>query len=150
MDVGGATKWHPEQVFGMHDVLQRLSETYGGYEKAGGDGSAPSRTYRLAHGQHVGIIASVSMPFCERCDRARITADGVFLTCLYADEGFSLRTLIRQGVRKESLQAVLQDVWSGRDDAGAQERLELRERQPIFSLDELRSNVHREMHIRRG
>jgi cyclic pyranopterin phosphate synthase len=150
MDVGGATKWHAGQVFGMHDVLQRLSETYGTYEKVGGDGSAPSRTYRLPHGQHVGIIASVSMPFCGRCDRARITADGVFLTCLYADQGFSLRTLIRQGVRKESLQAVLQHVWSGRDDAGAQERLALRERQPIFSLNELRSNVHREMHIRGG
>jgi len=151
MDVGGATHWQAEKVFALSDVLRVLGRAYGEVSETSSDPSAPARVFRLPSGQKVGVIASVSAPFCGACDRARITADGMFLTCLYSDQGFSLREVLRNGTQEKVVKKLINKIWSGRNDAGAEDRQALaQERQAIFSLQELRQNVHREMHLRGG
>ena len=151
MDVGGATQWHAQKVCGLSDVLGVLGQAYGSVIEESHEPNAPARSFRLSNGQTVGVIASVTAPFCGLCDRARITADGVFLTCLYSDQGFSLRELLRNGTEQQVVKKVINNIWSSRTDAGAEERLALaQEREAIFSLKELRENVHREMHLRGG
>ena len=73
--------------------------------------------YRYADGGgEIGIIASVSRPFCGDCNRARLSADGQLYTCLFATTGHDLRSLLRQGATDSELDGELRRIWSIRDD----------------------------------
>src|SRR5947208_17115273 len=84
--------------------------------------SAPAARFRLPDGTTFGIISSTSQPFCRTCDRARLTADGVFLLCLYAQHGTDLRRPLRAGATRETLHRLISAVWESRADRGAEER----------------------------
>jgi cyclic pyranopterin phosphate synthase len=147
MDVGGATRWSAEQVVSRESILRQL----GPVQALPGRGSAPAERFRLPSGQTFGIIASTTQPFCGACDRARITADGQLLTCLYATRGVDLRTPLRAGASDEELERLLSLTWRGRKDRGAESRLELRRaRGPFRSVNELREEPTLEMHRRGG
>jgi cyclic pyranopterin phosphate synthase len=151
MDVGGATRWSPEQVVGREELLTRLAARYGpvtAVPEPGG--SAPAERYRLADGMTVGIIASTTAPFCGACDRARLTADGTFFLCLYAARGLDLREPLRAGASDHELAGLIATAWRGRTDRGAEERLALARRDPLYSVAGLRADPHREMHTRGG
>ncbi len=81
--------WRPERVISATQIIARLEQELP-VEALPEDGS-PARRYRLGNGQTIGIIATVSQPFCARCDRLRITADGRLYTCLFGREGTLLR-----------------------------------------------------------
>ncbi|MCC6781237.1 MAG: GTP 3',8-cyclase MoaA [Planctomycetes bacterium] len=151
MDVGGATQWSHREVVSRAELVARLRARFGSVD-AESDGSwAPADRYRLPDGRVFGVISSTTQPFCATCDRARITADGVFFTCLYARDGLQLRDALRAGASDDELLATLARVWSQRADRGAEERLALRaERQALADRDELRANPHLEMHTRGG
>jgi molybdenum cofactor biosynthesis enzyme MoaA len=70
---------------------------------SGSDPAAPAERFRLGDGTTFGIIASTTQPFCRTCDRSRLTADGHFLLCLYADEGVDLREPLRSGATDEEI-----------------------------------------------
>jgi cyclic pyranopterin phosphate synthase len=73
--------------------------------------------YRYADGAgEIGVIASVSRPFCGDCNRARLSADGQLYTCLFATSGHDLRALLRGGASDEELEATLRTIWAARDD----------------------------------
>ena len=73
--------------------------------------------FRYADGEgEIGVIASVSRPFCGDCSRARLSADGQLYTCLFATQGHDLRALLRGGATDEDLEADLRRVWGSRDD----------------------------------
>jgi cyclic pyranopterin phosphate synthase len=151
MDVGGATHWSMSQVVSRQEILDRLEETLGPVEALPGRGSAPAERFRLPDGRVFGIIASTTQPFCAKCDRARLTADGQLLTCLYATKGLDLKTPLRRGDSPEALEALLHDTWGRRTDRGAEERLALREaRGPLATASELKRKPHLEMHTRGG
>ena len=150
MDVGGALRWSSRQVFSREQILARLESEYGPIEPAGGQGSAPAGRYRLPDGTTFGIIASVTQPFCGSCDRSRLTADGLFLMCLYAREGADLKKLLRGGASPEEIAARIAALWQGRSDRGAEQRLAVPQRSTLFQIQELRSDPHREMHTRGG
>ena len=150
MDVGGAVRWSAKQVFSREDILARLASEYGPIEPAGGRGSAPAGRYRLPDGTTFGVIASVTEPFCGSCDRARLTADGLFLLCLYAREGTDLKRLLRNGASPDQIAARIRELWTGRADRGAERRLAVPQRSTLFQIQELRSDPHREMHTRGG
>ncbi len=80
MDVGGATQWSPEKVMSGAAILERIEAHYGPTEPIGETTWAPADRYRLPDGSVFGLIASTTSPFCSTCDRARLTADGVWLT----------------------------------------------------------------------
>ena len=75
-------------------------------------------------GGEIGVIASVSAPFCGDCTRARLSADGKLYTCLFAVEGHDLREPIRSGASDDDLRALIGRVWSVRSDRYSELRSE--------------------------
>ena len=151
MDVGGATRWSPERVFSKREMLRRIEERAGATATPIDlESWAPARRFRLPDGTTFGIIASTTEPFCRTCDRSRLTADGVFYTCLYAQMGLDLRAKLRSGASDEELEAILGARWLAREDRGAEVRLELARRDALVEVDRLRKDPHLEMHTRGG
>jgi cyclic pyranopterin phosphate synthase len=104
----------------------------------------------LTDGTTFGIIASTTAPFCADCDRSRLTADGQWYLCLYAQQGTDLRGPLRRGASTEELKALILPTWQSRSDRGAEERLAGRGREPLISIGRLRQDPHLEMHTRGG
>ncbi len=150
MDVGGATRWSMDQVVSQREMLATLGQRYGAIQPLSDDSRAPAARFRLPDGTTFGIIASTTAPFCRSCDRSRVTADGTWLLCLYAEQGVDLRDPLRQGATDEDLAAVIRDGWRGRMDRGAEMRLGVQERSALYRLESLRADPHREMHTRGG
>ena len=108
---------------------------------------APDR-YRLPDGTIFGIIASTTAPFCESCDRSRLTADGMWYLCLYATRGIDLRYPLRHGASASDIEALVRSTWEKRRDRGAEDRLTARDRTPHSVEHSARSDL--EMHTRGG
>lgn len=150
MDVGGATNWSMDTVVSRREMIERLSAHYGELVPTGERNSAPADRYRLPDGTLFGIISSTTEPFCAACDRARLTADGMLYLCLYAREGLDLRQPLRDGADADELTQIISTSWGGREDRGAEKRLEESERSALHARDELREDPRLEMHTRGG
>jgi cyclic pyranopterin phosphate synthase len=150
MDVGGATQWSMEMVVSRRQILDKLEARYGPVQPLSENGSAPADRFALADGTIFGIIASTTDPFCRTCDRSRITADGVWFLCLYSAQGTDLRTPLRAGASADKIKDLIVETWTGRADRGAEERKALNFRGPLYQIDDLRRDPHREMHTRGG
>jgi cyclic pyranopterin phosphate synthase len=150
MDVGGATRWSPQQVHPQAEILATIAARFGGVTPVQTDASSPARRWALPDGTTFGVIASTTAPFCRDCDRARLTADGMLLLCLYATRGTDLRGALRGGAADEELAAQIATAWSRRADRGAEERLALLGRRPLAPAEALRADPHLEMHTRGG
>ena len=125
MDVGGATRWSPGAVVSRREMLDALARHYGPITPIDEESSAPADRFALPDGTIFGIISSTTEPFCDSCDRSRLTADGVWLMCLYASAGTDLRRPLRAGATADELRHLIATVWSSRADRGAEERLGL-------------------------
>ena len=127
MDVGHAHGWSLERTFTQREILQRLS-AHGPFRKQGRvEGRAPARNFMpTSEGEDgsFGVIASVSDPFCASCSRARLTADGKLVSCLFAHDSTDLRKLLRSGTDDDQLKAVIEKTWLRRSDRYSEERLE--------------------------
>jgi GTP 3',8-cyclase len=150
MDVGGATHWRPGAVVSRAEMLARLEDRYGPVAPVIEDSSAPAARYRLEDGTTFGIISSTTQPFCRTCDRARLTADGILLLCLYAQHGTDLRRPLRAGASADTLRQLIRAVWEGRADRGAEERRATRGRAAYIPVTMLKRDAHLEMHTRGG
>ncbi len=153
MDVGGATHWSREQVVSRAEMLERLATRYGPIVPIREDTSAPAQRFRLGDGTSFGIIASTTTPFCRTCDRSRLTADGTWYLCLYAQRGTDLRTPLRDGASRDELKALVAAGWTVRRDRGAEERKDLEaigRRGVLVQIEGLRQDPHLEMHTRGG
>ena len=150
MDVGGATHWAFDRVVSRREMLDRLAAHYGPITALQEVTSAPADRYQLGDGTVFGIIASTTAPFCHDCDRSRLTADGMWYTCLYATRGTDLRRVLRAGASGVELAALVRHVWEGRADRGAEARLAARDRGALIPVDSLRRDPHLEMHTRGG
>ena len=153
MDVGGATRWSREQVVSRAEILERLADRYGSIEAIREESSAPAERFRLPDGTTFGIIASTTTPFCRTCDRSRLTADGTWYLCLYAQRGLDLRTPLRDGASREELKALIAGTWRRRRDRGAEERKELEAigvRGVLVQVEGLKQDPRLEMHTRGG
>jgi cyclic pyranopterin phosphate synthase len=150
MDVGGATRWTPDAVMSRAEMLRTLARHYGPIAPLDEISSAPADRYRLPDGTTFGIISSTTDPFCATCDRARLTADGIWLLCLYASAGTDLRRPLRAGATLEDLIGLISTVWSLRADRGAEERLGLDREAALIPLRTLKKDAHLEMHTRGG
>jgi cyclic pyranopterin phosphate synthase len=139
-----------DRVVSRAEMLARLGARYGKIEAIVEQSSAPADRFRLPDGLTFGIISSTTEPFCSSCDRSRLTADGQWLLCLYATTGIDLRKHLREGASKDDLVSLLRSTWRGRRDRGAEERLRLKDRQPLIQISELKAKPHLEMHTRGG
>jgi cyclic pyranopterin phosphate synthase len=150
MDVAGATKWAADKVVSRQEILGRLTASYGRVEPIDETAWAPADRFRLPDGRVVGVIASTTSPFCSTCDRARLTADGMWLMCLYATSGIDLRGPLRAGTPLEELSARIGLAWRARADRGAELRAAERERGIYIPASTLKTDPHLEMHTRGG
>ena len=124
MDVGNANNWKSEKMISKQEILAIIN-THFPLRQIGRDkGSAPSVDYQFLDGSgDIGVIASITEPFCSTCTRARITADGKFVTCLFSHQGFDLKALIRRGATDAELLEVIRSIWLQRKDRYSEERL---------------------------
>jgi GTP 3',8-cyclase len=150
MDVGGATRWSPAAVVPRAEMLEGIARHYGAVLPIEEHSSAPAERFLLPDGTTFGIIASTTAPFCATCDRARLTADGVWLLCLYAAAGTDLRRPLRAGATRGELRQLIRAVWSLRADRGAEERLGMDRQTTLVPLRALKKDAHLEMHTRGG
>ncbi len=117
MDVGTRNHWKLDEVVSSRELRDRIHARYPiRAADANYRGEVASR-YVFDDGQgEVGFISSVTETFCGDCTRARISADGVLFTCLFAASGTDLRGPLRGGLDAESLDALLRSVWGARED----------------------------------
>jgi GTP 3',8-cyclase len=154
MDVPGATHWKMQNIVSRAEMLANLERRYGRITAVAGDGSAPASRFLLSDGTVFGIIASTTTPFCARCDRSRLTADGIWYRCLYAMAGTDLRRVLRGAGSRDEIAARIADlvgnVWRARTDRGAEQRKANHARSAFVPLDALQCDPHFEMHTRGG
>ncbi|MDB5077574.1 MAG: molybdenum cofactor biosynthesis protein MoeA, partial [Chloroflexi bacterium] len=123
MDVGTTNGWQLQDVVPSAEVvrmidaelpLEPISPLYRG---------EVARRYRYRDGGgEIGVISSVTQPFCGACTRARLSAEGQLYTCLFASSGFDFRTLLRDGTTDAELSATIGRIWRGRSDRYSEER----------------------------
>lgn len=117
MDVGNSNHWRRDQVVPSADWVRKIDAVWP-IEPL--DQQRPSDTaqrYAYKDGQgEIGLISSISQPFCGGCSRARITADGILYTCLFANKGTHLVPLLRQNKDEEVLLERIASVWTSRED----------------------------------
>ena len=125
MDVGTTNQWQRDRVVPAAEVADRIAARWP-IEPVDPDhpGEVAER-YRYIDGAgEVGIIASVTRPFCGTCSRARLSAIGELYTCLFAAEGHDLRALVRGDVDDDALRAAVAGVWAQRGDRASELRAE--------------------------
>lgn len=116
MDVGTTNGWRPEQTIPSSEVVARVSAVHP-LERVGSPGEAVAERWRYVDGGgEMGVISSVSAPFCGTCTRARVTAVGELFTCLFASSGTDLRAVLRSGASDDELRAAVGGRWATRDD----------------------------------
>jgi len=117
MDVGNSNGWRLEEVVPAGEILRSIGEVFP-LELAEGGGEADvAKRWRLADGSGViGVVASVTRPFCSGCNRLRISAEGRAYGCLFAAEGLDLRGPLRTGASDARLRDLLAGFWRVRED----------------------------------
>lgn len=117
MDVGNLNHWHRRKVVPSAELLKAIHSRWPLKPVAQQLSGETARRYEFLDGAgEVGFISSITEPFCGDCSRARVTADGVFYSCLFSSTGTELRPLLRNGISDEALHGVLADLWRTRDD----------------------------------
>jgi cyclic pyranopterin phosphate synthase len=123
MDVGTLNHWNASDVLTAAEIRDRIQERFPLEPVARGYRGEVARRYRYADGAgEIGIISSVTQPFCGDCTRSRLSADGHLFTCLFATSGFDLKTPLRAGVSDTALYALIADLWRARTDRYSEER----------------------------
>lgn len=125
MDVGNANNWKSEKMVSKREILAIINTRFPLREVGRDSDSAPSVDFRVGDGESdVGVIASVTEPFCSTCNRARLTADGKLITCLFSNQGHDLKGLLRSGADDAQVLDAIKGIWSKRADRYSEERLE--------------------------
>jgi cyclic pyranopterin phosphate synthase len=117
MDVGSTNGWRLEDVVSADEIVRRISERWPLEPVAAEREDATARRWRYADGAgEIGVVASVTQPFCGACSRARLSAEGRLYTCLFAARGHDLRAPLRLGASDEELTEQLRAIWARRTD----------------------------------
>ncbi len=117
MDVGASNGWRLDDVVPAAEVVATIGARWPLEPVASDYRGEVAQRYRYRDGGgEIGVISSVTQPFCGDCTRARLSADGQLFTCLFASAGHDLRELIRSGADDQVLQEALRRIWTGRDD----------------------------------
>lgn len=117
MDVGTTNGWRMDDVMSAAEIVAEIDRRWP-LERVDANypGEVASR-YRYRDGAgEIGVIASVTQPFCGACTRARLSADGKLYTCLFADRGHDLRAVLRGGASDEDLLNRIRSIWGRRAD----------------------------------
>ena len=117
MDVGATNGWRLDDVVPAREIVETIGRTYPLLPVEPEYPGEVARRWRYADGAgEIGVISSVTAPFCGACTRARLSAEGRLYTCLFATEGFDLRGLVRSGASDASLSEAIGSLWGRRAD----------------------------------
>jgi cyclic pyranopterin phosphate synthase len=123
MDVGETNGWRMDQVVSGEEILQILGKEFTlEPRQAAYRGEVAVHWRHADDGREIGLIRSVSKPFCQDCQRLRVSADGKIFTCLFAADGFDLKGVLRGGLPDDALRETVRNVWQARTDRYSEER----------------------------
>ena len=129
MDVGNRNDWREQLVVPSRDLQARIHERWPLRAVKPDYVGEVARRYAFEDGQgEVGFISSVTQPFCGACSRARLSSDGSFYTCLFAQAGTDLRGPLRAGADDDELSRIIRSTWMQRVDRYSEQRVLLRTR----------------------
>ena len=138
MDVGATNGWQLADVIPADEIIRRIHAALPLEPIAPNYPGEVARRFRYADGGgEIGVIASVTQPFCGDCTRARLSADGKLYTCLFAAEGFDLRALLRGGATDSEIAAALRRLWTARTDRYSEQRTEETARRPKVEMSHI-------------
>jgi cyclic pyranopterin phosphate synthase len=125
MDVGATNGWRLDDVVPAAEIVERIGAELPLEPVEAAYRGEVARRYRYRDGSgEIGVIASVTQPFCGDCTRARISAEGRLYTCLFATRGHDLRALLRSGAQDAELEAQIGRLWAARADRYSEIRSE--------------------------
>jgi len=138
MDVGNRNGWTLDQVVPSKELLKMIHRQWP-LRAVGRNypGEVARRYEYLDGGGEIGFISSVTEPFCGACSRARLSAEGVLYTCLFATNGTSLREPLRDGAGEAEIADILRQVWLKRSDRYSETRHLLPQEAPLVSKVEM-------------
>ena len=123
MDVGNSNHWSECDVVPNAEWIETIGQKWPIKPVESGNPAETARRYEYLDGQgEIGFISSITQPFCGGCTRARITADGIFYSCLFSNKGTNLMPLIRHSEDPEELGRMISSIWADRNDRYSEER----------------------------
>ena len=126
MDVGSTNQWNLESVVSGEEIREILTQSIGPLKPIKSDHpSDVAKRWETNDGFHIGVIQSVTAPFCGDCSRARLSANGSMYTCLFATHGNDLRSLLRMDADESDLEEAISTIWSKRKDRYSEERTQI-------------------------
>jgi cyclic pyranopterin phosphate synthase len=132
MDVGTSNGWRLDDVVPAREIVDRIAAELPIEPVEPNYPGEVARRWRYTDGSgEIGVIASVTQPFCGDCTRARLSADGKLYTCLFAVRGHDFRRLLRSGASDDDLASFLRNTWSARADRYSEQRTASTDRQHI-------------------
>jgi cyclic pyranopterin phosphate synthase len=124
MDVGSSNSWRIEEVITAQEIREILLEKFDLMEIPPQDASHVAKLWQTADGDKIGFITSISEPFCGDCSRGRISSEGKFYNCLFAENGFDLKPYLRSRATSSEIQELVHSVWEKRSDRYSELRSE--------------------------
>lgn len=123
MDVGNSNGWNFDEVVIGAEIVQTLTQEFDLEAVASNYYGEVADRYRYKDGSgEIGIITSVSNPFCGDCTRMRLSPEGQFFLCLFASRGHDIRQILRSGVSDNEVAAQIMEIWRGRTDRYSETR----------------------------
>jgi cyclic pyranopterin phosphate synthase len=117
MDVGSTNGWRMDDVVPSAEIVRRISAEFPLAAAQPNYAGEVAERWRYADGAgEVGVISSVTQAFCSTCTRARLSTDGQLYTCLFAQRGYDLKSLLRSGAADEALASAVTAIWQRRAD----------------------------------
>jgi cyclic pyranopterin phosphate synthase len=127
MDVGNTNRWSLAQVVPAREIVARIGDVWPLEPVEPAYAGEVAARYRYADGLgEIGIVSSVTEPFCRDCHRARLSADGKLFTCLFAAHGADVLGLVRSGAEDAAIRAFIAGIWERRSDRYSDERAGVR------------------------
>jgi len=123
MDVGNSNHWNKSDVVPNAEWIEIINRKWPIKRVNSKNPAETAQRYEYLDGAgEIGFISSITQPFCGGCTRARVTADGIFYTCLFSDKGTNLMPLIRHSADPGELSGKIASIWAARDDRYSEER----------------------------
>ncbi len=136
MDVGNSNGWNLDDVISKKEIFERINKEMPIEPiKPNYEGEVATRFRFKDSDNEIGIISSVTDAFCSTCSRARLSADGKLVTCLFAAGGHDLRDLLRSGASDEEVIERMAEIWGNRYDRYSEERLQNTDKKQIRKIE---------------
>jgi GTP 3',8-cyclase len=135
MDVGATNGWRLDDVVPAAEIVERIDAVFPLEPVEAAYRGEVAERFRFRDGAgEIGVIASVTKPFCRDCTRARISAEGKLYTCLFAVRGTDLRAILRSGASDDELRDAVAGVWGARGDRYSEIRTERTSKLPRIEM----------------